>query len=185
MKEECWVPILRLMRRLALFLAFAGAGVATAVGAASPTTVVRVDGRIGALRIDVATEAQVRAIAGKPDRVEDEFFPPAKSPVGHTLYYRCGRGCETAYSINNATGKLSDFETSSPSFMTDRGSRVGMRASEAARREGKKFVPGCGTGPYLHLRWATHHVFVLTGWGGKVRQIIYLGPHTIYYDGLC
>ena len=178
-------PILRSVTRTSLIVACVGAVAASAVGAAGGSQIVRADGRIGSLRIDVSTEAQIRALEGKPDRMEDEFFPPGKSPVGDTLYYSCGRSCETAYSINNATGRLSDFETSSPRFLTARGSHVGMRAAAAARRERTRLVPGCGTGPYIHVRWDLHHAFVLTAWGGKVDQIIYLGPHSVYYDGLC
>jgi hypothetical protein len=178
-------PILRSVTQTSLILAFIGAVAASAVGAAGGTQIVRADGRIGSLRIDVSTAAQILALEGKPDRVENEFFPPRKSPAGHTLYYGCGRGCETAYSINNATGRLSDFETSSPGFLTARGSHVGMRAAAAAHRERTRLVPGCGTGPYIHVRWDSQHAFVLTAWGGKVDQIIYLGPHSVYYDGLC
>jgi hypothetical protein len=171
---------------MALLVTVIGAVAAIAGCAASSTPIVRVDGRVGSFRIDVTTKAQVLALEGKPDRVEKDFFPPQTNPAGQTLYYRCGRGCETGYSINNTTGRLSDFETSSPRFVTERGSRVGMRAQEAARRERTKpWGPGCGTGPYLHVRWDMHHTFVLTAWGGKVDHIIYLGPHSVYYEGLC
>ena len=60
-----------------------------------------------------------------------------------------------------------------------------MPAAEAAQRERRKLVPGCGDGLYLHLRWDPHHAFVVTVWRGKVAEIIYLGEHSIYYDGLC
>jgi hypothetical protein len=180
------------MTRIALFLACSIAvvasavGVATALGAASMRAVVGDDGRTGDLRIDVSTEAQVRMTYGNPDRVEDEFFQPGKILVGHTLYYGCGHGCETGYSISKATGRLSDFETSSPGFVTERGSRVGMPASEAARRERKKLGPGCDTDNRLiYLRWDMHHEFVLTASGGKVRQLVYLGSHSVVYDGVC
>ena len=172
------------MKRAALILASAAALAATDVGAATGP-VVRVDGRVGPFRIDVTTEAQIRALAGKPDRVVNRFFPPSKTPVGRTLYYGCGAGCRTAYSINAATGRLSDFESSAPRFITERGSHVGMPAGKAARLEGRKLVPGCGNGLYLHLRWDQHHTFVVTTWRGKVEEIIYLGSHSVYYDGLC
>jgi len=172
------------VKRVALVLTTLTAVAATAAGAAAGP-IVRVDGRVGPFRIGVTTEAQLRALAGKPDSVENQFFPPRKTPVGHTLYYRCGPGCRTAYSINNTTGRLSDFESSSPHFVTERGSRVGMPAAQAARRERRQLVPGCGDGLYLHLRWDSHHAFVVTVWRGKVDEIIYLGQHSIYYDGLC
>jgi hypothetical protein len=153
--------------------------------AARPLTIVGANGQIGSFRIDVTTEAQLRAVVGKPTRVENQFFPPKKRPVGHTLYYSCGSGCLTAYSINNATGKLSDFWTRSPHFVTKHGSRPGMAVSVVARREARQLLPGCGDGLYLHLRWDGQHVFVLTASGGRVTGITYLGPHSVYYDGLC
>jgi hypothetical protein len=168
---------------VSLVLACVAAVLATAIGAATGP-VVRVDGRIGPFRIDVTTEAQLRALAGKPDRVENQFFPPAKRPVGHTLYYRCGQGCQTAYSINDTTGRLSDFESNAPRFATEHGSRVGVQAAVAARREGRRLVPGCGAGRYLHLRWEPHRAFVLSVSLERVSGIVYLGPHSVYYDGL-
>jgi hypothetical protein len=154
-------------------------------GAARGDPIVRADGRIGAFRIDVTTEAQLRARLGKPDRVEKRFFPPRKTAVGHTLLYRCGQGCQTAYSIDNSTGRLSDYWTTSHRFVTAHGSRVGMSGREAAQREGKRLVPGCGDGLYVHLRWDAGHQFVPTVWHGMVDGIAYLGPHSVYYDGLC
>jgi hypothetical protein len=173
------------VKRVALVLVFVGAVAASTVGSTAPDAVVRADGQIGRLRIDVTTKGQLLAFAGKPDRVESDFSPPRTKPAGRTFYYRCGPGCETAYSINNATGTLSDFQTSSPHFVTEHGSRIGTGAAESARRERSKPGPGCGTGPYIHVRWDLHHTFVLTAWDGKVDEIIYLGPHSVYYDGLC
>jgi hypothetical protein len=153
--------------------------------AASTFEVVTAGGQIGSFRIDRTTEAQLRTIMGKPIRVENQFFPPKKRPVGHTLYYSCGKGCLTAYSINKATGRLSDFWTRDPHFVTKRGSHAGMSATIATRREGRQLLPGCGDDLYLHLRWNTQHAFVLTVSRGRVTGITYLGPHSVYYDGLC
>jgi hypothetical protein len=175
---------LRKMKRVTLALSCLAAVAATAAWAAS-SPVVRVDGRIGPFRIDQTTEAQLRALAGKPNRVENVFSPLRKAPVGRTLYYRCGRACQTAYSFNNSTGKLSDFQSGSVHFVSEHGSRVGMRAAEAARREGRRLVPGCGDGLYLHLRWDIHHIFVLTVRHGRVDGFAYLGRHSVFYEGLC
>ena len=60
-----------------------------------------------------------------------------------------------------------------------------MSGRAAADREGKRLVPGCGDGTYLHLRWDFRHRFVLTVWKGRVESMVYLGPHSVYYDGLC
>jgi hypothetical protein len=40
-------------------------------------------------------------------------------------------------------------------------------------------------GLYAHIRWDSHHANVLTVNRGKVNGITYLGPHSVYYDGLC
>jgi hypothetical protein len=162
-------------------------GVLKAASAADSASapIVRADGRIGSFRIDRTSEAQLRAMAGEPNKVGKQYFPPQKTPLGRTLYYQCGRGCETAYSIRISTGRLSDYWSTSPRFVTVRGSSVGMSGAQAARREGKKLVPGCGDPLYIHLRWDAHHQFVLTVAHGKVHSVGYLGPHSVYYEGLC
>jgi hypothetical protein len=107
---------------------------------------------------------------------------------GHTLVFRCGRSCETAYSINDKTGKLSDYWTASPRFKTERGSVVGMSAVRAAQLERKRPHPGCGFPIYIYLRSSAEpeqRLFVLAIWKGKIDSIGYVGPHSVYYDGLC
>ena len=173
------------MKSLAVIAVCAVVLTAASATAAGTFAVVDTDGQIGSFRIDQTTEAQLRTVMGKPIKVENQFFPPKKRPVGHTLYYKCGPGCLTAYSINRATGKLSDFWTRDPHFVTKRGSHADMSVANATRREGRQFLPGCGDGLYLHLRWDDTHVFVLTAWHGRVTGITYLGPHSVYYDGLC
>jgi hypothetical protein len=167
--------------RAAALLACLVAATAGAAGRA----VVHGDGRVGPFRVDDTTEAQLRARLGKPARVEKVVpeFPGA--PSGRVLSYRCGRGCRTSYSFNAATRKLSDFWSGSPRFVTERGSYVGMKATEAARRERAKIVPGCGDGLYIHVGREAHHIFVLTVSHGRVDGVSYLGPHSIFYEGLC
>jgi len=63
-----------------------------------------------------------------------------------------------------------------------------MSAARAARLEGKKPHPGCGFPLYLFLRAGDQRgkrLFVLATWKGKIDSIGYLGPHSVYYDGLC
>jgi hypothetical protein len=150
-----------------------------------PGGVVHADGRVGAFRIDRTTEAQIRTAYGKPARIEPVYNDVTRRKTGRTLVYRCGRGCSTRYSISVATGRLSDFETSSPRFRTEHGSHPGMSAARAVRLEGKRLVPGCGDALYVHLRWDGHHAFVLTATHGRIDGIAYLGPHTVFYEGLC
>jgi hypothetical protein len=168
-------------RVAALILTFL---VAATAGAAA-RTVVRADGRIGPFRIDRTTEAQLRATLGRPTRAVKVVAEAPGGPSGRTLYYRCGRGCRTAYSFNSSTGKLSDFQTSSQRFVTERGSHVGMKATEAARRERAKIGPGCGDDRVIPVGSTRLHTLVLLVWHGKADMLVYLGPHSIFYDGLC
>jgi hypothetical protein len=143
------------------------------------------DGRIGPLQIDVTTEAQIRAALGRPLKVEKDYWPGKKGVYGHTLTYRCGRRCTTQYSINERTGRLSDFWSQSQRFFTEHGTRAGMTSREATARERKPLLPGCGFPRYIHLRFDRRHIFVLAVFHGRVDSIGYLGPHTVYYEGLC
>lgn len=165
-----------------------GALVAVAVlaagcGPSAPAEwIVHPDGRVGPLRVDVSTDADVRKAEGRPDKIERIVWPGIR---GHTLVYRCGRKCETSYSINDKTGKLSDYWTTSPGFETEHGSAVGMSAVRAARLEHRRPHPGCGFPLYLYVRSDRKVDFVLAIWKGRIDSIGYLGPHTVYYDGLC
>ena len=167
------------MRALAL------AAVTLVTGGPPGTWVAHGDGRIGPFRIDVTTEAQIRAELGRPLKVEKDYWPPKKRVYGRTLTYRCGPKCRTHYSINARTGTLSDFWSQSHRFATERGTRPGMTAREARRRERLPLVPGCGFPRYIHLRFDEHHAFVLAIFRSRVASIGYLSPNTVYYDGLC
>jgi hypothetical protein len=59
-----------------------------------------------------------------------------------------------------------------------------MRGREAAAREGGKIHPGCSS-DQIDVRLDRDRAYVLILWKGKVDSITYLGPHSIYYDGLC
>jgi hypothetical protein len=158
------------------------ARVAAGSAGAAGRTIVHADGRIGSFRIGVTSEAQIRSRLGRPAKVEG---PNAGSLLGRLLEYRCGSHCWTRYGISAATGKLSDFVTGSSGFMTEHGSYIGMSAALVARREGSKPVPGCGSGLYIHVRWDARYTYVLTVSQGSVDGIVVLGPHSVYYDGLC
>lgn len=154
-------------------------------GSGSSSWTVHPDGRIGPLQLDVSTESDVRAFAGEPFKLAQVFSEAKKDSVGYELYYRCGDRCVTVYAIAYSTGKLADFDTQSPRFVSERGSRVGMTAAHAAATEHRKIVPDCGEGHAIHLRWDDHHLFVLQIFAKKVSLITYLGPHTLSYEGLC
>jgi len=147
--------------------------------------VVHADGRIGPFRLDVTTEAQLRAKLGKPDGVIRQRDPAETAPHGgRTLVYLCGKNCQTDYSFNNDTKALSDFWTQSRKWQTERGSRPGMPARRAAEIERRKLGPGC-SGNTIFIRNDLHHAYVLVSWRDRIDTITYLGRHSVYYDGLC
>ena len=162
------------------------AAIASTPASAAHGPVVRASGQIGPFHIDRTTEAQLRSIAGPPARVENNFSPGRRRPIGHTLYYRCGGSCLTTYSINDATGKLSDFWTRSPHFRTERGAHVGMRRARAVALERKRVLPSCGIGPgSIYIRSDHGRIFVLGIYRDRVYSMTYLGPHSVHYEGLC
>ena len=147
------------------------------------TNVVHTD--IGPFRLDVTTESQVRAKLGKPDGVIRQLDPAETAPHGgRTIVYLCGKNCQTDYSFNNDTKALSDFWTQSSKWKTERGSHPGMPAKKAAEMEGHKIGPGC-SGDQVNIRMELHRQYVLIMWKGRVDSLTYLGPHSVYYDGLC
>jgi hypothetical protein len=159
---------------------------AVAAGSSPGSWVAHPDGRIGPFLLDVTTEAQIRAELGRPLKVEKDYWPGKRGVYGRSLTYRCGPKCLTQYSINVHTGKLSDFWSQSQRFFTEHGTRTGMTVREAKAREGRRrLVRGCGYPGYIQLRWDEHHIFVLSVFRGRVDSIQYLGPHTVYYEGLC
>ena len=174
------------MRRLALILVcVAAAGVGGATAGTEPGVVVTTDGQIGQFTIDQTTESQVRALAGKPLKLVPIRSLDGKRRVGRALYYRCGNGCRTVYVISTNTGRLADFWSQSPRFVTERGAHAGMSGKDAASLEHKRVGPGCGLDRYIHLRWDPEHVFVLTVVKGAVETMVYLGPHSANRRELC
>jgi hypothetical protein len=104
--------------------------------------------RIGSLRIDVSTQADVRAFAGRRGAalIHDKTSWPGVP--SYTAYgYGCPRatgpgsiyptvqGCRTVYYINNRTHRFVAFYTDSPRFHTVSGIRPGMPRSDAVVRE--------------------------------------------------
>jgi hypothetical protein len=172
------------MRRL-VFLAAVALLSACGGTASPPRSVVHADGRIGPFRLDVTTEAQLRAKLGKPEGLIKRLDPALTAPHGgRALVYVCGKGCLTEYTFNNDTDALADFWTQSPRWSTERGSHPGMPLARAERLEGAHAHPGC-SGDQVNIRMDAHHTYVVIGWRKRVNDITYLGPHSAYYDGLC
>jgi len=147
-----------------------------------PPQIVHADGRVGQFRIDVTTKAQLVAALGQPRMTEPATSARSRKPAGVRLVYSCGTNCDTVYSFSNRTGKLSDFASASPSFRTERGAGVGLTSTQAAKLEGKPIVPSCGSGKTIHVRWDETHQFALEVLRGRVTILVYVGPHTTYYE---
>ena len=135
-------------RALAFVLSVSGAAALATAGAGcghsrGGGTVVSPSGRVGRLRIDRSTAADVRRIAGAPAFTGKGA--PALSggsivPSYEALGYACSQRsqhlrCRTVYFVDARTGRLAGFWTDSPEFQTDRGSRPGMREDVADRLE--------------------------------------------------
>jgi hypothetical protein len=149
-----------------------------------PAQVLHPDGRVGRFRIDVTTKAQVVAALGKP-RTTVVATSPTRKRIGDRLSYSCGNNCETVFSFSDKTGRLSDFATSSPAYVTERGSHAGMSASRAAKLEGKPLVAGCPPGKVIRVRWDGTHKLGISTLQGVVKIIAYIGPHSTYDKPFC
>jgi hypothetical protein len=137
--------------------------VATGCGSAHGA-VISQTGRIGPLRLDRSTRADVIAFAGRPDaerrgaegigpgaqafralgydcsdKSNDDAFGLAYPPNGHA-----GPFCRTVFWINRRTGRLGDFYTTSPRYSESHGVRIGMKTAEAERLTHERAYVGCG-----------------------------------------
>lgn len=130
--------------------------VALAGCGSTPTHVVRVTGQIGPLHMDRSDEAAVVAFAGKPDTTQVGTAPGGDAPY-RALSYDCrqqasdgamqlvphGPYCRTIFFLDDRTGKLETFFTSSPSYSETHGVRFGMKQAEAERRLHRRLTIGC------------------------------------------
>jgi len=100
--------------------------------------------QVGGLKIGVATEADVVAFAGAPDRTREDDNDYT-GEEGVVLGYGCSASgrCKTDYGINRSSDTLVNFATRSKSFRTFRGTRVGQSRKRAERREGRKARGSC------------------------------------------
>jgi hypothetical protein len=131
--------------------------VAVVAGCGSGAThVVRVTGEIGPLHMDRSGEAAVVGFAGKPDATRVGTAVGGYAPY-RALGYDCVRGrsdvamqivahgpyCRTIFFLDDRTGKLETFFTSSPTYSETHGVRFGMKQAEAERRLHLRLTTGC------------------------------------------
>jgi hypothetical protein len=135
----------------------------TATACGSPRhVVISQDGRIGPLRMDRSTRADVISLAGKPDAerkgveydstpyvaigygcsasLGDDAFPLLEIPGKG----RVGPDCRTVFWINRRTSRLGDFYTVSRRYTESHGVRIGMGTATAERLLQEKASVGCG-----------------------------------------
>ena len=116
--------------------------------------------RVGDLKIDVSTEADVRAFAGTPDRVDDGAPYPWIRRLGY--HCRARYDCRTEYEINRGNDTLFGFVTNSRRFRTRRGTRVGDTRRRAERKERRKADHKiCGDGTRSLVRERNYHTLYI------------------------
>jgi hypothetical protein len=146
----------------ALLQAFAVALTALSCAACGSerTVLVTPSGRIGPLRVDESTRADVIAFAGKPEserRGRYSDYPPFDA-----LGYGCkGRpavntegvpGCETDFYLDARTDRLAILDTFDPRYVETHGVRVGTPTAVAERRLHMHVHVGCADNIYLPTR---------------------------------
>ena len=134
-----------------------------------PGGVVDTGGHVGTLQFAHSSEADVRVTVGVPDGAATGSFLVPDLPGYRALGYDCtaaatptriplvvqpeirGPYCATVYFINETTGTLAAFETTSPQYATQHGTAVGMTPTEAQQREGTQLIPHGCQGSFVRL----------------------------------
>jgi hypothetical protein len=129
--------------------------------ASASHVVVTPSARIGPLQMDRSTRADVIVFSGQPDverrgveydstpyvalgyscaaKPNDEAFPVLETPGKG----RTGPYCKTVFWMNQRTGKLGDFYTSSAKYSEVHGVRIGMKTGAAERLLHEPVDVGC------------------------------------------
>jgi hypothetical protein len=128
-----------------------------------PTKTISRDGKIGGLQLGVSAQSVVVAVAGSPAATATGNFG-AGFPSFRALGYDCtaassdgrdpivlqptthGPYCKTIYYVNATSNTLGGFSTTSNTFVTEKGTSVGMTEADAAKNEGQNSSAGCDTG---------------------------------------
>jgi hypothetical protein len=138
------------------------------------TVLVTPAGRIGPLRVDESTRADVIAFAGKPESERRGRYVDA--PPFDALGYGChGRraaskdgvpGCETVFYLDVRTNRLAILNTSDPRYVESHGVGAGTPTEVAERRLHTRVRVGCADNVVLPTR--TGFLF-LWFYGDKIR----------------
>jgi hypothetical protein len=139
-------------------------------------------GKIGPLRVDESTRADVIAFAGKPEserRGRYDDYPPFDA-----LGYGCnGRraatkdgvpGCETVFYLDAKSGRLAILNTGEPRYVESHGVGAGTTTQVAERRLHARVRVGCADS----IRLTTRAGFLfLWFYRGHVREVIVHSSH--------
>lgn len=141
----------------------------------SPSAIVS-SGQIGRFRIGETTAAEIEAALGPPDQklvVRNTYLPG--NPVSGVMFvYDGGR---TRYGVNAQSGRLAQFSTDSPDFVTSAGTRVGMTTAEAEKREGQ-VAPAGGCIPGTISRQVAGGELDIVTSSGRVSSLDFYGKGT-------
>jgi hypothetical protein len=155
-------------------LALALTALSCAACGSKHTVLVTPSGRIGPLRLDESTRADVIAFAGKPESERRGRY--SENPPFDALGYGCrGKpavskdgvpGCETVFYLDSKTDRLAILDTFGPRYVEAHGVRVGTPTGAAERRLHMHVHVGCADNVLLSTRRA---FLFLWFYGGKIR----------------
>ena len=141
--------------------------------------------RVGPLLLGRSREKAVRRAFGAPGYVRRfrTAYNRSRQRRGKYLGYDCRKEtqygytftrCQTYFTINLKTLRLTDFSTSDSRFQTARGTHPGMRTREAKAREPRfRRTSRCGRGTQFQTRDGVW----IDMWAGKVRGLIRYLPN--------
>src|SRR5436190_9267332 len=142
-----------------------------------PAAVLTPTGRIGPLRMDMSTRADVIAFAGRPDAERPGRYSGA-APY-RALGYDCSKKrdygwpisrktwCKTVFFVNERTRRLGNFYTESSRFSERHGVRIGMPTAKAERLLHQLVYVGCEENIHLGAERGLTVAFT----GGRPRRL--------------
>jgi len=138
-------------------------------------------GTVGPLRIGVSTEQDLLRAAGPPTLNIEVVGVRWVVRARYLGYGACRGACPTAFWIDARTHRLTDFRTTSPTFHTDRGTRVGtpIGAAERSEESGARGALGCASTAILQHSARGRMWLGITE--SRVRIIYVGGPSSLVY----
>jgi hypothetical protein len=138
-------------------------------------------GTVGPLRIGVSTEQDVLRAAGPPTLNVEIVGVRWEVRARYLGYGSCRGACRTAFWIDARTHRLTDFRTTSTTFRTDRGTRIGtpIGVAERSQESGARGALGCASTAIVQ-RSARGRIWLGIS-ESRVRMIYVGGPSSLVY----